>query len=240
MLYINKLWYNIFMRYYKEIIDKAKKLRRSGKTYSEISSALGMPIPKSTLSVWCHNEELPEWFHEKVEQLNAGSIRRAQQMARVVHQRNREARRSESARSATKALVHTDDVGVLKMLLAVLYAGEGSKLPGHYGLVLGSSDSDIIRLYITLLRKCFGITLEKLRCRISYRADQDIAALQTYWSHVTLIPLRNFYKTKFDPRTIGKPTKKPEYKGVCVISCPGTREQIELEILAKLIVDSLG
>jgi hypothetical protein len=131
------------------------------------------------------------------------------------------------------------DKDVLKLLLSMLYLGEGSKWKSHHGLVLGSSDPDIIRLYICLLDRCYGISVEKLRCRVSYRADQDIHALQRYWSQVTCIPLSGFYKTIPDPRTIGKPTKNIDYKGVAVISCAGTHIQLELEMIPKTILKGL-
>ena len=131
------------------------------------------------------------------------------------------------------------DADVLKLLLSMLYLGEGSKWKSHRGLVLGSSNPDIIRLYIRLLNICYGITTEKLKCRVSYRADQDIHVLQTYWSQITSIPLDNFYKTIPDPRTVGKPTKHQDYKGVAVISCAGTHIQLELEMIPKVILKGL-
>ena len=40
--------------------------------------------------------------------------------------------------------------------------------------MLGSSDPTIMLLYIKLLRLCYGIIAVQMKCRISYRADQDI------------------------------------------------------------------
>jgi len=122
------------------------------------------------------------------------------------------------------------------MLLAFLYLGEGSKWSGHSGLMLGSSDNNIIKLYLHLLKKCYSLDAGKLKCRISYRADQNINLLEKYWSKVTGIPIKNFYKTKPDPRTVGKPTKNKDYKGVCVIMGGGTAIQLELEAIPKIIL----
>ena len=127
----------------------------------------------------------------------------------------------------------------LKTVLAMLYLGEGAKWKGHSGLLLGSSDSTIILLYISLLEKCYKIKPSRLKCRISYRADQDIRELEKYWSGVTGIPEENFYKTKPDPRTKGKKTKKNDYKGVCVITCAGSHIQLELEEIAKLLLKKI-
>lgn len=131
------------------------------------------------------------------------------------------------------------DKDVLKMLLAVLYFGEGAKWKSHHGLMLGSSDPNLVCLYINLLRECYGINSKSLKCRVSYRADQNINSLQRYWSRVTSIPISNFYKTIPDPRTIGRPTRRKEYKGVCVIMCGGTHTQLELEMIPKIILKGL-
>ncbi|MDO8582220.1 MAG: hypothetical protein Q7S16_05105, partial [bacterium] len=131
------------------------------------------------------------------------------------------------------------DKSTLKLALAFLYLGEGSKWRSHSGAMLGSSDPDIIRLYIRLLGLCYGIQSNRLKCRVSYRTDQDINYLQKYWSEVSGIPLVNFYKTKPDPRTKGKPTKKLDYMGVCVITGAGTNIQLELELIPKLVLKGL-
>lgn len=136
-------------------------------------------------------------------------------------------------------LKRLNDKDLLKMLLAMLYLGEGAKWQSARGLTLGSSDPNIVRIYLHLLKKCFYILPNQLHCRISYRADQNIEELKKYWSRITEIPLGNFYKTKPDPRTVGKPTKKKEYKGVCVISGGGTKIQLELETIPKLILEGL-
>lgn len=125
------------------------------------------------------------------------------------------------------------------MILSFLYLGEGAKRGSHSGIQLGSSDQDIIKLYLRLLKRCYKINPAQLKCRISYRADQDIRSLEEYWSKITKIPLSNFYKTIPDPRTAGKPTKNSDYKGVCVISGSRSYIQLELETISKIILKGL-
>jgi hypothetical protein len=79
-----------------------------------------------------------------------------------------------------------------------------------------------------------------LKCRISYRADQDLNELQKFWASITGINIDKFYKTKPDPRTVGKPTRKSDYKGVCAIYCAGSRIQLELQVIADIINDAMG
>ena len=78
-----------------------------------------------------------------------------------------------------------------------------------------------------------------LKCRVSYRTDQNINEIEEYWSTITNISRENFYKTKPDPRTKGKKTKKVDYKGVCVLTCAGAKIQLELEEIAKLLLRKL-
>jgi hypothetical protein len=53
--------------------DSAKKLRKRGKTYSEIKQILNVFIPKSTLSDWCKNLPLPEKYYKKIKAINVKS-----------------------------------------------------------------------------------------------------------------------------------------------------------------------
>ena len=124
---------------------------------------------------------------------------------------------------------------IAKLLLAVLYLGEGKKKSGL--LMLGSSDVNIIKLYIELLKKCYKITDDRIKCRISYRADQNIKHLTDFWSKELNLPIKNFYKTIPDPRTVGRNTKNKKYKGVCVVYIlKSSRIHLELKIISEIIM----
>jgi len=103
-----------------------------------------------------------------------------------------------------------------KIALAMLYLGEGSKNQ-RGSLMFGNSDPSVISLFLRLLRRCYNINESKFRCTLQCRADQNIKRLEKFWSKTTNIPLSQFYKARIDPRTIGRPSKKLDYKGVCRI-----------------------
>lgn len=233
-MYIHVLWGTIEIMSKLILREKARRLRAKGKTYSEIQKTLGVSMPKSTLSSWCQNVVLPDWYNAKIRELNNKNFTKAQTMAWASSKKKRELYLKEVRREASKILKKFNQEG-LKVALAMLYLGEGAKWKGHSGLSLGSSDPNIILLYISLLKKCYNIGTESLRCRISYRADQDINELEKYWSATTTISRESFYKTKPDPRTKGKKTKKIDYKGVCVLTCAGAKIQLELEEITKLL-----
>lgn len=218
---------------------RAQKLRSIGKTYAEISNSLGVHIPKSTIATWCRGIELPESYWKKLDKINAYNFINARKAAWSASKQRRERLVEELQKNNSVIINKILDKDILKNLLAVLYLGEGSKWKSHRGLVLGSSDPNIVNLYISLLNKCYEIKKDQLKCRVSYRADQKLKSLERFWSKVTGIPLINFYKSKADPRTIGKPTKNKEYRGVCVVSCAGTHIQLELEEIPKMILKGL-
>ncbi len=220
------------------LCEKVRKFRSGGKTYTEIRQALNLSMPKSTLSNWCQGVILPNWYTAKIRELNRKSFKKAQIMAWASVRRKRELFLDKVWQEATKVIKKLN-LENLKIVLAMLYLGEGAKWKGHSGLLLGSSDPQVILLYISLLEKCYKIKPSQLKCRISYRADQNIRKLEKYWSDITGIPKENFYKTKPDPRTKGKKTKKNDYKGVCVITCAGSHIQLELEEIAKILLKKL-
>lgn len=223
----------------QELKTKVRKLRATGKTYTEIMNTLHVSLPKSTISNWCSNVSLPDWYEAKIEKLNAKNFSRAQKVSRIANQLKRE-KLLNDLHDNNRHLIHkVKDIEVRKMLLAMLYLGEGSKWKSHRGLMLGSSDPDIIRLYIRLLEQCYGIPVTKLSCWVGHRADQNLTQLKRYWAKITSISLKKFYKSIPDPRTVGKPTKRKDYKGVAVISCAGTHIQLELEMIPKIILAGL-
>jgi len=238
-LHIEVFWGTIRIMTRPIIREKARKLRSKGKTYSEIQKALGISMPKSTLSNWCQNVVLPSWYNKKIKELNSKNLTKAQAMAWASIIRKRELHLEEVRKDAIAVLKKFNQEG-LKVALAMLYLGEGAKWKSHPGLMLGSSDPNIILLYISLLKKCYNIKLSQLKCRISYRADQNIGELEKYWSSITKIPKENFYKTKPDPRTKGKKTKKADYRGVCVLTCAGAKIQLELEEVVKLLYKKIS
>lgn len=217
---------------------RAIKLRKRGKTYSEIMEELNIVLPKSTLSNWCKGVKLPKWYISKINKLSKKNLNYAQKIAQASNEKKREILLTSLRLEALKTIKHLNKNN-LKILLAILYICEGARWKSHSGLMLGSSDQNIILLYLELLNRCYNIKFREVKCRISYRADQNIKKLEKYWSEITGIPLVNFYKTKPDPRTIGKKTLKKDYKGVCVLTCRGSNIQLELEQIVRLLVKRL-
>ena len=218
---------------------EAIKLRKAGKSYGEIASLLGVSS-KGTLSHWLSSVNLNKRATELIQRKKEKTLIMAQLAAR---KKNRELREvilqniRENVRVIKARL--ENNINSMKLALAFLYLGEGSKWRSHSGLQLGSSDPDIIELYLTLLDLCYKVDRKGLHCYICYRADQDVEKLKGFWSRKTKIPLKNFYQSSPDKRTIGKPTKNKDYKGVCVVSGGSANIQLELEMMPKIVVMGL-
>jgi hypothetical protein len=227
------------MAYPDTIRKQVQLLRAKGKTYSEILKEISTRIPKSTLSNWCRNVILPDWYQGKIDEINKTSFSKGLAVAHASLKIKREKLLSELRIKDEGIVNRIFDKDFCKCALAMLYLGEGAKWKFHGGLMLGSSEPDIVLLYLRLLEICYGIDPKSLKCRICYRADQNINELEKYWSKTTGIPLENFYKTAPDPRTVGKPTRNGNYKGVCAIMGGGTVIQLELEQIPGLILEKI-
>lgn len=196
---------------------RAVELRKLGKTYGEIRNIIGKNIPKSTLSLWCNKIYLTSEQRKIIDKKVIENCKKGMEVAWIV---NRE-RRKKYLKSIVNRNKHLSkilknrDIG--KVALSMLYIGEGSKGFNRSSLRFGNSDPFVIDLFLNLMRKCYTIDEKKFRCTILCRADQNIGKLETFWTDITKIPLSQFYKTRIDSRTIGKPSKKIDYKGVCAI-----------------------
>lgn len=222
------------MRYSEITIDLAKKLRGRGKTYGEINEYLNLKIPKSTLNFWCKNVPLPKNYAKRMRKLNVVNFGKARNIAIKMNKIKREEFLEKIRQTNLPIANKIMDMGTAKVALAMLCLGEASKY-GNSAFYLGNSDPKIITLFVELLIHCYNIDINKIRCTVQCRADQDTQKLEKYWQKITGIPKNNFYKTRIDPRTIGKPTQKPNYKGVLRVNYSNSYVQQELESLSNLI-----
>lgn len=214
--------------------NKAVVLRKQGKTYSEIKSLLPR-VSKSTLSYWLSGLELSQKQREKLSQNINKKLIKAREQSILARKIKRKAYFSDIENKNNHLIKALDkDRVAAKLVLSALHLGEGSK-NRRGSMQLGNSDPGIIRLFLKLLRTCYDIDESKFRCTILCRADQDTKKLENFWTHTTGINKRQFYKTRIDVRTIGKPSRKLDYKGVCVINYFSADVYYDLLTLGKMM-----
>ncbi len=196
--------------------NKAVVLRKQGKTYSEIGSLLPR-VSKSTLSYWLSNLELSQKQKEKLSRNVNKKLIKAR-IQSILVQKNKRKKYFDNIENDNLDFINllNNNKEAAKLVLVALYLGEGTKSM-RGSLRLGNSDPGIIKLFLKLLRSCYVIDEAKFRITVLCRADQDIKALDKFWVRTTGIDKKQFYKARVDARTIGKPSKKLDYKGVCVI-----------------------
>lgn len=226
-------------RYNQTLIQEAIKLRSEGQTYTEIRHRLNLKIPKGTLHSWFKNIVLPKDYYGKIAKLNRDHLKKARLIAVAANKIKRQEFLSglDKINLPLIDLIYNHETA--KIALAMLCLGEASKYKSTRSFSLGSSDPRIIIIFISLLKACFDFKLEKVRCTVQCRADQDVKSLERYWMGITEIPKSLFYKAQIDPRTVGKPTKKENYKGVLKIDYLDIKVQLELESLANLVYNQL-
>lgn len=224
----------------KDIKNQVINLRQQGKTYQEIQQKLGRKIAKSTLSYWCRYLILPPKYKDKLKNILEININKARGRALAVNKAKRE-NYLKSVADDNKHLIKklNGDTDSAKMVLAALYLGEGTKKQ-RGALTFGNSDPAIVSLFLKLLRQCYKIDEQKFRCTLQCRADQDIKFLEKFWSKITKISPRYFYKARIDPRTIGKPSKKLDYRGVCRIDYFSAEVFNELIIIGEILTGAVG
>ena len=222
------------------LVQTVRSLRQQGKAYGEIQTILGQHFPKSTLSYWCKDIVLPEAYSKRIALLNFSNLGKARTIAIEINKIKREEyfERIKKANGPIAEEIKKNDVA--KIALAMLCLGEASKSSRKSSsFYLGNSDPKIIVLFLGLLKQCYTFSIEKVRCTVQCRADQDANKLKTYWMNVTNVPEKFFYKPLIDPRTIGKMTKNKEYKGVLRVDYFDNSIQHELESLCELVYNDV-
>lgn len=219
-----------------DIKNKVILLRQGGRTYSEIKKILKIDIPKSTLSTWCGSVELPPSAQERIKNQIKQNLVKARQLAVRANKQRREEYILGIINKNKEYGELSKDKTIAKLCLAMLYLGEGGKSLKQGKVYLGNSDPKIIGLFLSLMRYCYIINEAKFRCTVQCRADQNSYKLVYFWSKVTQIPPSQFYKPQVDKRTIGKPSRKSNYKGVCRIDYLSAHTQLELIKICDIFI----
>lgn len=224
-----------------ELKNDALGLRKKGLSIGRIERQLG--IPRSTLSGWFKNIELSQQQKERLVIDSKKALVEARKKAAIWHNDQKKSRLTEAKRQASKTLESIDIVNkeILELALAILYMGEGTKKKEETSM--GSSNPLILKFFLIAAKTLYGIDLEKTKCQLYLRADQNSEKMKLFWSEELNIPIRNFTYVNRDKRTIGSKTYS-DYKGVCQILCGGVAIQRKLiylsELFCKKITEKYG
>lgn len=225
-------------KYTSKFRQQVINLRIKGNTYSQINQILNTSVPKNTLSYWLKGISLTSDQKNSIEKMRLNNLEIARKLAIRANLAKRQ-RYLEGIRSDYQWLENSiDDRRVALVGLSILYSAEGSKSTKG-SVMFGNSDPDIIKLFLSGLRNNFLLDEKKFRCTVQCRADQNTVDLELFWLNVTKIPSKQFYKTQIDIRTIGKPSKKLNYRGVCRINYLSSEIDIRMRTIFQLITKGL-
>jgi hypothetical protein len=222
-----------------EYKNQAIQLRSQGLSIREIENLLS--IPRSTLSGWFKNIELTDTQNKRLKQNADLALVKARAKASEWHRTQKMLRLKKAEEEATSVLnnIVIDD-NIIELALAMLYLGEGAK---KNTTAIGNSNPLILKFFITILIKKYGVSVDKIKCDLHIRADQNTKELIDYWSHELNLPLTCFRSVIVDVRTTGR-TSYPEYKGVCLVNCGNIAIQRKLIYLYNLfcqkVIEKMG
>lgn len=221
---------------WSEVRLRAKALREQGYTYTEICSRLG-PIPQGTLSYWLRKIRLTTQQRARIQAKITTSGANGRPLAKAAWARKiRQWQETIEARVKELGALPYLDGNIGKLGLGIMYLCEGGKYPSSRHLIFGNSDPAMIRAFLTLLRRNYVIDESRLRVRVTHRWDQNGSALVEHWSQITNIPREQFYPPYADRRTKASPTRRLDYKGICVVQYGDTNIQYELQAIGEAVL----
>ncbi len=179
---------------------QAITMRKSGMSYSQIKSELG--VSKSTLSLWLRDLPLSNKQLRLLRDFNQIRIEKT----RATKLQKKQTRRAEVVKRVKRDFEQKTDP--LFHGGFYLYWGEGTK-SAEYTVALTSTDPGIIKTYIVWL-KLLGVNPRECRVKLHLYSDQNSLQSIKFWSEVTQIPLQQFYK----PYTKTATRKSRTYQGM--------------------------
>jgi hypothetical protein len=178
--------------------EEAQQLRKKGASLQEIAKRVG--VSKASVSVWVRDIEL-----------SVSQRRMLSKRGRSVEsiERRRKARIANTlARHKVVTDLAKDDIPSLtrhELLLvgAALYWGEGGKTKKGMARI-ANSDPRIICLMVRFFIEICGVPPKKFRGHVHTFSHLNARKAEEYWSHISGIPLKQFYKTYAKPSSAGK------------------------------------
>ncbi len=215
--------------------EKAFEFRRSGKSYTEIATTLGMS--RSTLSLWFRGHSFSEEIRKSLT-FNAGTENTLR-----LHKLNKIRGDSLDAlyyRAMAEATLELEMHKNNPLFIAAIsaYWGEGDKRSRN-NVRLINTDPLMLVLFIKFLIRFCGVPKESIKAALFIYPDLDEQICRTYWEKE--IGISNFHKTMVLPSR--HKTKKLQY-GTCSVIVSNTylKKKILLWIdqLPKIVLNTVS
>jgi len=189
---------------------KAKKLRRLGKSYSEIHKQI--KVSKSTLSLWLRDivltAEQKKRIYVKLIQKNAYRLAKLNQKKRIENTK----RVIKGARREFP--LHFKNPLFLSGLM--LYWAEGEKGDIYEKVHFCNSDPEMIKFMMRWFRTICKVSEDKFRIGLHIHSLHCRKNIEDYWSGLTNVQRSQFHKTYVKVTSLGY-RKNLLYNGTCSI-----------------------
>lgn len=180
-----------------ELRERARELRRAGRTYDEIVAELG--VSKSSVSLWVRDLPVPAQRRSPEEQ---------RQLMQDGLDRLRATRDAQRVRMKAEAGQEIGRLSERELFLTgvALYWAEGSKDKAYARreyLQFVNSDPDVILLFLAWL-ELMGVTPDRLRFNVSIHESADVASAERFWAESVGVEPARLGKTvlkRHNPRT---------------------------------------
>jgi len=173
------------------LIEKnlARKLRAKGKSINEISTEL--KTSKSSISLWVRNVELNPAQIQKLSK--KGARKEIVEKRRTTRLKNEILKRQIIIDAAQNEIIKLSDKE-LWLIGTMLYWAEGGKT--QRSLVrFSNGDPEMIKIMMAFFRKICQVPEEKFRGYIHIHPHLNHKQAEDYWSLITGISLKKFFKT---------------------------------------------
>lgn len=173
----------------KEVDQReAIRLRELGYSINLISERLN--VSKSSVSVWVRNVDVPE---DKLARLKRNSnSRQTVEKRRTTRLKNEKIKRDLVIEDAKQSIPRIDNLN-LWLIGVMLYWAEGGKTQRL--VRFSNGDPEMIKIMMEFFRKICSVPESKFRGYIHIHPHLDYKVAEKYWSGVTDIPLKQFFKT---------------------------------------------
>ena len=169
--------------------NKAIELRKRGESMRDIAAKLR--VSKASISLWVRDVVLTSQQRKKLNR-NGYSIDviEKRRITRIANTKEKYATvMKEAGKDISSLSLHE-----LWLIGIALYWGEGGKT--YRGMArIANSDPAVIKIMMRFFREICGVPEEKFNGHVHTFSHLNLEKAENYWSGVSKIPVKQFYKT---------------------------------------------
>lgn len=202
--------------------ERARTLRKKGYSINQIIEKTG--FSKASVSTWVRDINLTKLQKRKITK-RGRSVESIEK--RRVSRLNNEYKKRRLVIDKAKEDFSNISLEDLKLIGIILYLGEGAKTK-RGTVAVANSDPVVIKIMARFLREVCKVPESKFRGQIHTFAHANIDKTKKYWSNITGIPQKQFYKTYVKPSSASLNKRKTLPFGTFDLSVNDTKLQLTI------------